>query len=276
MTRVKSRPAPQTACRGAWTLVLVCFFCLPVAAADITGEALAGDVYERADGQDAVVSGSMTLQGARSRTRVRRTYTYELDGDDGENKSLIRFTAPANIAETGLLVHNHPNGDSDQWLYLPAAKQVRRVSSDNRGGSFVQSDLYFEDLQDRQPEEDEHVYLGEQDMAGTSVYLLESTPVDPASSAYSRRLSWIHPETLIPVRIDFFQGGDSPIKRFEVLRIDNVQGYWTVMASKMTTLASGHETIMQVDAITYNQGLPEDLFSTRALSDVFYEREFRD
>jgi len=255
---------------------LVCCFCLPVAAADITGDALARDVYERADGQDAVVSGSMTLQGARSRTRVRRTYTYELDGDDGENKSLIRFTAPANIAETGLLVHNHPNGDSDQWLYLPAAKQVRRVSSDNRGGSFVQSDLYFEDLQDRQPEEDEHVYLGEQDMAGTSVYLLESTPVDPASSAYSRRLSWIHPETLIPVRIDFFQGGDSPIKRFEVLRIDNVQGYWTVMASKMTTLASGHETIMQVDAITYNQGLPEDLFSTRALSDVFYEREFRD
>ena len=100
----------------------------------MTGDALARAVYERADGQDAVISGSMTLQGENSRTRVRRTYTYRLDEEGAASKTLIRFTEPANIAETGLLVHNHADGDTDQWLYLPAARQVRRVSGDNRGG----------------------------------------------------------------------------------------------------------------------------------------------
>ena len=257
-------------------LAITCALCLPATASDITGDALARAVYERPDGQDAVISGSMTLQGENSRTRVRRTYTYRLDQEDAASKTLIRFSEPANIAETGLLVHNHANGDTDQWLYLPAARQVRRVSSDNRGGSFVQSDLYFEDLQDRRPEEDRHVLLGMDDMAGQSVYKLDSVPVDASESAYTRRLSWIHPQTMIPVRIDFFEGSEEPVKRLEVQRIEQVQGYWTVMASTMTTLQTGHQTQMQVDAISYDRGLPEALFSTRALSDVVYEQAFRD
>ena len=144
------------------------------------------------------------------------------------------------------------------------------------GGSFVQSDLYFEDLQDRRPEEDAHVLLGMEDMAGQSVHKLESVPVDASESAYTRRVSWIHPQTMIPVRIDFFQGGEEPVKRLEVQRIDNVQGFWTVMASTMTTLQTGHQTQMQVDSISYDKGLPEGLFSIQALSDTFYEQEFRD
>ncbi|TCO74338.1 outer membrane lipoprotein-sorting protein [Chromatocurvus halotolerans] len=276
MTRAESRPSHDTACRSTWLFLSVCLFCLPVTGSDLTGDELARNVYERADGQDAVIAGSMTLQGENSRMRVRRTYTYQLEGENGNNRALIRFTEPGNIAETGLLVHNHADGDSDQWLYLPAAKRVRRISSDNLGGSFVQSDLYFEDLQDRRPEEDTHIYLGTEEMAGSQVHKLESIPVDASSSAYTRRISWIHPQTLVPVRIDFFKGSETPIKRFEVLRIENIQGYWTVMASRMTTLRSGHQTLMQVDAITYDQALPEDLFSIRALSDVFYEREFRE
>lgn len=258
----------------ALALLVTVALCSPVLA-EITGDSLAREIYERADGRDSVTAGRMTLKGKSSRERVRETVTYRREDESDASRALVRFTAPANIADTGLLVHNHTDGNTDQWLYLPAAKQVRRVSSDNRGGSFVQSDLYFEDLQERRPDEDVHTYLGLDDSSGQPLHKLESVPRDAANSAYSRRVSWVHPPTLIPVRIDFYEGGDAPSKRLEVLSIENVQGYWTVMASRMTTLRSGHETLMEVDSVRYDQGLPEDLFSVRALSDTVFERAFR-
>ncbi|MCP5346848.1 MAG: outer membrane lipoprotein-sorting protein [Gammaproteobacteria bacterium] len=241
----------------------------------MTGEELARAVYERPDGIDMVSRGTMTLRGEDSRERVRETYIYRTETGDFESRWLIRFTQPANIAGTGLLVHNHGAQETDQWLYLPAAKRVRRVSSENRGGNFVQSDIYYEDLQDRPPTEDAHRLLGIDAYQGTATFLLESIPREQAESAYSKRVSWIHPETLIPLRIDFYQGGDEPVKRMEVQRLEQMQGYWTVMSSTMTMLSTGHKTIMAVESVVYDTGLPDELFSIRALSDVVFEERFR-
>jgi outer membrane lipoprotein-sorting protein len=244
-------------------------------AAEMTGEELARAVYERPDGIDMASRGTMTLRGEGSRDRVRETYVYRTEAGDFESRSLIRFTEPANIAGTGLLVHNHGAQETDQWLYLPAAKRVRRVSSENRGGNFVQSDIYYEDLQDRPPTVDEHNLLGTGEYQGAAVYLLESTPRQETESAYSKRVSWIHPETLIALRIDFYQGGDAPVKRMEVQRLEQMQGYWTVMASTLTTLSTGHETIIEIESVVYDLGLPDELFSIRALSDAVFEERFR-
>ena len=246
-----------------------------VYAAEMTGEELARAVYERPDGIDMASRGTMTLRGEGSRERLRETYIYRTKAGDFESRSLIRFTEPANIAGTGLLVHNHGAQETDQWLYLPAAKRVRRVSSENRGGNFVQSDIYYEDLQDRLPTDDEHRLLGTGEYQGATTYLLESIPLDEAESSYSKRVSWIHPETLIALRIDFYQGGDEPVKRMEVQRVEQIQGYWTVTASTMTTLRSGHETIIAVESVAYDLGLPDELFSIRALTDVVFEERFR-
>lgn len=244
-------------------------------AQEVTGEELARAVYERPDGMDMASRGTMTLLAEGSRERVRETYIYRTETGDFESRGLIRFTQPANIAGTGLLVHNHDAQEADQWLYLPAAERVRRVSSENRGGNFVQSDIYYEDLQVRLPTEDFHRLIGVGEYQGAQAYLLESIPREGAESTYSKRVSWIHPETLVALRIDFYQGGDTPIKRFEVLRLEQIQEYWTVMASTMTSLPSGHKTLITVESVAYDQGLPDELFSIRALSDVVFEEQFR-
>ena len=248
----------------------------PTAHADLAaGRDLAERGYNRPDGTDAAARGSMTLTGERRRERVRETYTYRLDGEAGERKEMVRFTSPANIAGTGLLVHNHPDGSSDQWLYLPAADRVRRVSGDNRGQSFVQSDLYFEDMEDRPPHKDEHRLLGSERYRGTETKLLESVPVDPDNSAYSKRRAWIHPQTLIALRVDFYQGGEEPAKRLEIHEVQRIQGYWTVMRSTMTDLERGTQTVMAVDEIAYDQDLPQELFSTHGLANPRREEQYQ-
>lgn len=246
----------------------------PVAADEEAGRALAQAVYDRPDGDDAVTRGRMVLGGEGRRERVRESYEYRLDGDDGESWNLIRFTHPANIADTGLLVHNRPDDASDQWLFLPAAQRVRRISSENRGGSFVQSELWFEDLRTASPTRTPTVFWGGP-LPGVEVKLLASVPVDPDNSVYSKRLSWVHPDTLIPLRIDFYQSGEEPVKRLTVDRIERIQGYWTVMRSTMADLRRGRETTLEVEEVVYDQGLPRDLFTSRALSDPTLERDYR-
>ncbi|MFP4080689.1 MAG: outer membrane lipoprotein-sorting protein [Ectothiorhodospira sp.] len=244
---------------------------------DGKGRELAQRVHDRADGEDVTTRGTMVLQEEGRDPRVRRMVTYQQDAAPGETRSLIRFTAPADIEDTGLLTLDHADGSSDQWIYLSALDRNRRIPSARRGGRFVGSDLYFEDLQDRRPDEDTHRLQGEAEIEGVTTLKLESVPVDPGESAYARRVSWIHEPSLIPLRIDFYLPGreETPAKRLEVHRIQEIQGYWTVMDSTMTDLDSGHRTRMTAEEVLYDRDLPESLFSPRALSDPGMESGYR-
>ncbi len=63
------------------------------------------------------------------------------------DKAVIVFQSPRDIHGTALLTHSKVEpDDDDQWLYLPAVKQVKRISSSNRTGKFVSSEFSFEDL----------------------------------------------------------------------------------------------------------------------------------
>lgn len=244
-------------------------------AADQDGEDLAQQVYDRSDGDDLVTQGTMVLTGDRRREQTRDLYEYRLDGEDDESWQLIRFTSPANVANTGMITHNRPDGSSEQRLYLPAADRVRRISSDNRAGNFVQSDLYYEDLETRKPDQDEHRMIGEDEYHGTPVKLLESTPAEGEDSAYTRRVRWVDPQTLLDLRVDLYRGGETPEKRMEVQEIERIQGYWTVTRSTMTNLRDGTRTVIQIEEAIYDQGLPQDLFGSRALSNPAREERFR-
>lgn len=251
---------------------------LPASAADALerGRALAQRVDHRPDGDDAASQGTMVLSEAGREPRVRKLYSFRREGAGGEVANLIRFTAPADIADTGLLTIDHADGSTDQWIYLPALKRDRRIPSSRRGGRFVGSDLFYEDLQDRDVDEDRHRWLREETLEGVETEVLESVPLDPDSSVYGRRLSWIHPETLIPMRVDFYRPGEQrPFKRLRVYKVERIQGYWTVTDSVMKDLESQHQTRVVNEETVYDRNLPERLFTNRALQDPSLEQRFR-
>ncbi len=240
----------------------------------VAGRQLAQRVYDRPDGDDMSTRGTMTLVDAGRDPRVREYYTYALDRD-GHIRTLTRFTNPPDIAGTGFLVHDHPDGRSDQWLFLPAGERVRRIASSRRGGRFVGSDIYYEDLQDRKPDMDRHKLRGEEELDGVKTLVLESTPVDPSNSVYTKRVSWIHPEMLIVLRQDNYQGGDEPVKRQQVHRVERIQNYWTVMDQSIVDLQSGHQTRLIFTKVVYDRDLPVSLFSESALTDSEFEVNYR-
>jgi len=240
------------------------------------GLALAQKVYDRPNGRDLTTLGRMVLTEKGRAPRIRELVTYRLDQSGGETANLIRFLDPEDIAGTGLLSLDKADGSTDQWLYLPALDRVRRISSDRKGGRFVGSDLYFEDLQERKPSKDRHRLLGRQTESGILCEVLESVPLDTDDSVYSKRISWIDPATAIVQRVDYFEKDpDTPSKRWLLRSKKRNQGYWTITDSRMIDLASGHETRMVVDVALYDQKLPAKLFTSQALADESLESEYR-
>ena len=248
----------------------------PAATAGEAGRELARRVYQRADGEDASARITMVLREPGHRPRSRRLFSYRLDRPEGEVWSLVRFTSPGDVAGVGLLTRNRPGGGAEQRLFLPALERSRRIAGERRGGRFVGSDLFYQDLRERAPELDRHRLRGREPVEGIPCRVLESVPKDPGTSVYSRVLRWVHPESLVPLRVDyFFPGREAPVKRLRVQRLKRVQGYWTVMRSRMTDLRSEHRTVMRVERIVYDKGLPRRLFSRGFLEDPAREAPFR-
>lgn len=237
---------------------------------------LAQKVYDRPNGKDLTTLGRMVLTEKGHAPRIRELVSFRLDKSGGETANLIRFLDPEDIAGTGLLSIDKADGSADQWLYLPALDRVRRISSDRKGGRFVGSDFYFEDLQERKPSEDRHRLLGRQTENGILCEVLESVPLDADDSVYRKRLIWVDPATAIPQRVDYFEKDpNSPSKRWLLRSKKRTQGYWTLTDSRMIDLDSGHETRMVIDTALYDQKLPAKLFTSQALADESLESEYR-
>jgi len=237
---------------------------------------LAQRVYDRPNGRDLTTLGRMVLTEKGRAPRIRELATYRLDKSGGETANLIRFLDPEDIAGAGLLSIDKADGSTDQWLYLPALDRVRRISSDRKGGRFVGSDLYFEDLQERKPSKDRHRLLGKQTENGILCEVLESVPLDADESVYKKRISWIDPATATVQRVDYFEkDANIPSKRWLLRGKKRNQGYWTLTDSRMIDLASGHETRLVIDTALYDQKLPAKLFTSQALADESLESEYR-
>jgi len=246
------------------------------AGSNASGTKLAQLVYDRPTGKDMSSKVIMRLKKKGKKPRQRVLYSYAKDMGGSERWTLMRFVKPKDVSGTGLLTLDHPGDKSDQWLYLPALDRVRRISSSRKGGRFVGSDFYYEDLMDREVKMDNHFLKGKGRVGKIPCLILISTPKKASSSIYSKRKSCIHKRTLIPISVDFYKRGvKKPVKRLRARKIKKVQGFWTVYDSTMYDLRSGHQTKLFTTRVKYNQGIGNRLFSQRSLSDESSEKRFR-
>ena len=233
-------------------------------AKEINGELLARRVYDRDTGHDAVATVEMVLTSRSGQTRVRR-FDSETRRHDGLQDSLIRFIYPPDIEDTAFLTLERAGDDAEQFLYLPALRRVRRIVAKQKGKSFVNSDLYYQDLERRAPNKDRHRIVGQQRVGDWQCWILQSIPKEEDSSAYGKTLLWIDQATLVPVKGETFDRKGKKIKTTVVDRLEQVGGIWTVMDSEVTTLENQHTTRLTVQDVRYNTGLSDDNFTKRAL-----------
>ncbi len=216
-------------------------------------------------GEDGRASVRMVITDAQGRKRSREFTILRKDvdpdgADEGEQKFYVYFSRPADVDKTAFLVWKHVGADDDRWLYLPALDLVKRIAASDERTSFVGSHYFYEDVSGRNPEEDHHELLEETD----DYYILKSVPVDPGSVEFSWYKNYIHKATFIPVKTEFFDAKGRKYRENSVEKVETIDGFPTVMQSRMKDLRSGGETVQTFLDVTYNVGLP-DVFTERYL-----------
>ncbi len=147
-------------------------------------------------------------QGDES-NRLIRVRTLE-QPDDGD-KSLTTFDEPADVKGTNFLSFTHKTGPDDQWLYLPALKRVKRISSRNKSGPFMGSEFAYEDLSSQEVEKYTYRYVRDDSYEGLDTFVLERYPQDK-DSGYTRQVVWLDKQAYRPQKIEFYDRKNSLLK----------------------------------------------------------------
>jgi hypothetical protein len=161
---------------------------------------------------------TMELVNAHGDVTTRRMVIETLEGKDDGDRSRAVFEWPADVKGTKMLTFTHKRGDDDQWLYLPAVKRVKRISSNNKSGSFMGSEFAYEDLASAELEKFSYKLLGETPVDGRVCWQIERIPADK-HSGYGRQVLWMDKEYLNPLRIDYFD------RKNELLKTALFSGY---------------------------------------------------
>lgn len=233
------------------------------------GLEIAEKASERAPGyRDSTADGEMILRDRQGQESVRRFRSAALEVPDDGDKSLIVFQWPADIDGTALLTHAHTEAEDDQWLYLPALKRVRRISSANRSSSFVGSEFAYEDLVPSEIEKYTYLWLRDEPCPGVAslqCHVYERYPVDP-SSGYKRQVIWRDAEFYRAIRIEYYDRKDSHLKTLTVEGYKQYEGgLWRPDRMHMQNHQTGKSTLLLWSDYRFATGLGDQDFTTRAL-----------
>ena len=216
--------------------------------------------------ESSVVNLKMILrnkQGQES-TRFMENQTLELvqDGD----KSLIVFNSPKDVEGTATLTYTHKEGPDDQWLYLPAVKRVKRISSDNKSGPFMGSEFAYEDLSSQEVEKYDYKYLREETVGGEKLLLVEQYPRDP-KSGYKRRIVWYNPGKGYRLeKIEFYDRKNALLKTLTYSQYKQYLGkHWRANEFLMVNHQTNKETQLIFEDYAFKTGLSDTDFSQNSL-----------
>lgn len=237
----------------------------PLLAADMTGLQVIEQVYNRPTGEDMQADLTMTLTNDRGDQRVRSIKQFSKDFGDAEKKIMF-FVSPADVRDTSFMnwSYDEEGKDDDQWIYLPALKKVKRISSDSKGDYFMGSDFTYDDLGERHPMEDTHTLLREETFNGEDCYVVESLPRDE-DDMYSRTVAWIIKDKWIGAQKEFYDEDGELLKILSVTRYEQISGYWIILDSEMQNVQEEHTTRRQLDNVVVDSGIDDNNFTERIM-----------
>ena len=207
--------------------------------------------------------GSLEVISAKNKISKKRWQSDRL-GSYGRSKAIIRFTEPAEVKGVALLVVNHPDRSSDQWMWTPAIGRDRRIAQQDRSTRFFGTDFSFEDLEERDVDQYDFRLDGEETIDGALCWRIESKPKQTKSSQYTSSRVWIRKDNYVPVQYENYTK-DKLVRRLIERDIQNIQGIWTARQLEMTDFGRKSRTVLRLENVRYNVPMKDDDFTVQAL-----------
>ncbi len=215
---------------------------------------------------DTTATLTMELRLSADETIVRAMRQMILEVINDGDKSILTFDRPRDLKGTAILTHTHKIEPDDQWLYLPALKRVKRISSADKSGPFMGSEFAYEDLGSQEVEKYTYNYLREEEMFSTPCHVVERIPVDQ-KSGYSRQVTWYDQDEYRLRKVDYYDRKNVLLKSMTLsdygLYLEN---YWRPRQMLMENHQTGKSTLLLFSNYQMRVGLQEDDFNRSALS----------
>jgi hypothetical protein len=221
------------------------------------------EVQRRSDAKSQHYEGLLRVIDSKGKVSDKQ-WEFDRLGSAGTSKSVLRFTAPAEVKGVALLIVNHPDRASDQWMWTPAIQRERRIAFQDRSTRFFGTDFSFEDLEERDTEQFDYGLDGDETIDGVVCWKVESKPRKTKSSQYSSSFVWVRKDNYAFQRIENFVKGEV-VRRLTYSRIEKVQDIWTARVLEMHDLRRNSRTVLTFDKLQYNVPLKEENFSLQGI-----------
>ena len=202
-------------------------------------------------------------KNGQTESRVIEEYS---KSENGGSSVVIIFRSPASVRDTRFLQVQNKGRSDDQWIYLPALRNTRRIAASEGDKSFMGTDATYDDMGSRELDEDTHELIEEKNVNGYDCYVVKSTPVDPKSSQYMYRVVSVDKATLLPVFTQMYDKKGALLKELTVEQIRNVDGYDTPIVTTLKNVQTEHSTRITITNMEVDKPVPDKVFTQNFLS----------
>lgn len=247
------------------TVLLMLIIGNVVWAGNLTGRDIMVKVDNRDDGDTRKAKMVMTLINNVGDKRIREVVSYQKDyGKD--TKAIMIFQSPGDVKGTGYLSWEYDDEDKEdnRWLYMPALRKIRRISGSSNDDYFMGTDFTYDDMGDRNVDEDEHSLLREEELNGYQCWVVQSIPKDIDEGDYSKKISWIRQDIDMAVKIEYYNEYGL-LKTYYAKEIVQLDGIWTAQEKLMINKQDEHQTILEMTELKFNLAMDDNLFRTSML-----------
>lgn len=207
----------------------------------------------------------MTLINHKGEKTTREIYNKSLEVKGDGDKSMSLFKTPRDIKGTAMLTFSHKLDADEQWLYLPALKRVKRISSRNKSGPFMGSEFAYEDLGSQEIEKYKHFYLKDATLGDIEVFKTKRIP-QYKYSGYTKIIAYIDKKRYIPLKLEFFDRKNKPLKTLEFKDYKQYLGkFWRASVMQMTNHQNNKKTILSWQNYQFKTGLKDSDFKSSKL-----------
>ena len=222
------------------------------------------------DGSEAVVQMTTVDEKGQSRQREITMATKLYDGGKTE-KRIYRFTSPADVQGTSILVYDYEAKADDVWIYLPALRKTRRIVSSQRAQSFMGSEFSYGDLNIPQLDEFNYTIAKEEPFGGEACWVIDAVPKTKEiadAEGYSKKTYWISKAKLAAVRGLLYDKDGKLQKEFvakDIKLLDPKNKRYRAMHMEMINKQNGRRSVFESKKVTFAPNTKDEYFTTAYL-----------